>query len=122
MQSDEESAERLARERKAQRLNVTVPQLVGLMIEVQEFSQIACTKYKRRFHVPSAPALFELRCNDERCNHGGYDITHYVVRALRAHETRSHGDHQCDGSTGTAICGRHIHFEIFAEYQPTLSG
>ncbi|HEY6879508.1 MAG TPA: hypothetical protein VI299_15885 [Polyangiales bacterium] len=104
-------------ERNAQRLQAAIPKLAGLVIEVQEFSQIACIKYTKRFHVASAPLLFELRCGDERCTHGGYDITHRVVHALRAHETRSRGDCQCDGTTGTANCGRHIHFELFAEYR-----
>jgi hypothetical protein len=116
MQHDDESAERRLREQRSPRLLTTVPQLSGLMIEVQEFSQLACFKYKKRFHVASAPALFVLQCNDERCDHGGYDITSAVVRALRAGETRTRGDSSCDGTTGTASCSRRIHFELFAEY------
>lgn len=97
---------------------MTVPQLAGLMIEVHEYSQIASTKYKKRFNMPSAPSLFELRCNDERCTNGGYDITRSVVRALRAGETLSNGVGQCEGNTGTSSCGRRITFAIFANYAP----
>ncbi|HEX5657065.1 MAG TPA: hypothetical protein VFX59_07710 [Polyangiales bacterium] len=119
MQNDE-SAERVLRERRAPRLLTTAPTLTGLKLEVQEFSQIACTKYTKRFHVPSAPTLFELRCNDARCEHGGYDITAIVVRTLRSRETRGHGDYSCDGTTGKSPCSRRIHFELFAEYAASL--
>jgi hypothetical protein len=113
----EESLRRREREQSAPRLLTTVPQLAGLMIEVEEYSQIACTKYKKRFHVESAPAWFELRCNDERCDHGGYDLTHLIVHALRARAVRSHGDLSCDGTTGTANCSRRIHYELYANYR-----
>jgi hypothetical protein len=117
MRSDE-NAEKRQREQSAPRLQTTFPQLTGLMIEVEEHSQIACVKYKKRIHVASAPVLFELRCNDERCEHGGYNLTHEICRALRAHETRSRGDLTCDGTTGKAYCGRRIHYELFADYRP----
>lgn len=115
---NEESTERRQREQSVQRLTAMVPELSGLMIDVHEFSDIACTKYKKRFHVASAPALFELRCNDERCTQGGYDITAEVMRALRASERHREGEGRCDGTTGTAYCERHITFAVFAEYRP----
>jgi hypothetical protein len=115
-----EDTEKRQREQSAQRLATAIPRLTGLMLEVEEHSAIACVKYKKRFHVGSAPALFELRCNDERCEHGGYNLTHEIVRVLRSHTTRSRGDVTCDGMTGKAFCGRRIHYELFAEYQPSV--
>jgi hypothetical protein len=114
---NQENTDRREREQSAPRLQASFPQLLGLRIEVAEYSQIACFKYKKCIHVGSAPALFELRCNDERCTHGGYVLTHHVCGALRARETRSHGDLSCDGTTGKAYCGRRIHYELFADYR-----
>ncbi|MET0286453.1 MAG: hypothetical protein ABW352_18370 [Polyangiales bacterium] len=115
MQNDE-SAERRQREQSAQRLQAMIPTLTSLILEVEEYSQIACVKYKKRFHVPSAPALFELRCNDERCEHGGYDLTHEIMRTLRGRQAHGHGDHSCGGTAGKSDCSRRIHYELIAAY------
>lgn len=100
----------------AARLAMAVPSLATLRIDVREHSATTCITYKKLVAVASAPALFVLACGDERCVHGGHDITSSLMRALNARETSGEGAHTCAGETGTAACSRRILFHFVAEY------
>jgi hypothetical protein len=112
----EDVAELRHRGLNAARLAMTVPSLASLRIEVHEHSATACITYKKHVAVGSAPALFVLACGDERCEDGGHDITHLIMRALNARQKSGEGVHVCEGATGTATCTRRIRFQFAAEY------
>jgi hypothetical protein len=118
-----EAAERLAERRKredaAPRLTAEVPRLQSLTLEIQETSEgssVAEPTHVRRIVVQHAPALFVLPCGDSRCKDGGHDVTHAVMRPLRAGETRFEGQDACAGSLGTAPCTRVLNFVGTATY------
>lgn len=115
------SAERRERENQAPRLALEVPRLASLRFEIEEKQgdiPVPEPKHVKRVVVEHAPALFLLPCGDSRCDHGGHDITHVVMRALRAGDTELDGDDPCHGSTGGSSCARTLHYHAIAEYRP----
>jgi hypothetical protein len=114
------SAERREREDRAPRLATEVPDLLSLKLQIEESSggsPVAEPKHIKRVVVEHAPALFLLPCGDSRCNDGGHDVTYAIMRALRDKETTFSGDDVCEGSVGSAQCGRTLHYEATAEYR-----
>jgi hypothetical protein len=114
------AAERRERENSAPRLSEEIPELVGLKLEIEERSGAASAsapKYIRRVQVASAPALFLIPCGDPSCKDGGHDVTHAVMHALRQRRTEFNGTDGCNGSLGTASCGRVLSYEGIAEYK-----
>ncbi len=112
-------AERRRREDESSRLIDDVPRLASLALEIEESTEggsVAEPKYVRRVVVERAPALFVLPCGDARCKDGGHDVTHAVMRALRAGETRFEGQDACSGAVGSAHCMRVLHFVGIATY------
>jgi hypothetical protein len=112
-------AERRKREDESPRLTSEVPRLQSLALEIEERregSPVAEPIHVRRVVVQHAPALFVLPCGDARCRDGGHDVTHAVMRALRAGETRFDGQDVCVGSVATAQCSRILHFVGIATY------
>ena len=112
-------AERRKREDESPRLIAEVPRLQSLALEVEEKSEggpVAEPTHVRRVVVRHAPALFVLPCGDARCRDGGHDVTHAIMRALRAGETRFEGQDVCAGSVGTGQCSRVLHFVGIATY------
>jgi hypothetical protein len=116
------SQERRERENQAPRLSSEVPRLVSLRMEIEETASGAPVpepKHVKRVVVEHAPALFLLPCGDSRCDNGGHDVTHSIMRSLRAGETAFDGEDNCHGSTGGAPCGRTLHYHAQAEYKPS---
>jgi hypothetical protein len=114
-------AERRKREDDSPRLTAEIPRLKTLRLEIEERTDsrpVAEPMHVRRVVVEHAPALFVLPCGDARCKDGGHDITHGVMRALRAGETRFEGEDACSGSLGTGQCSRVLHFIAIATYAP----
>jgi hypothetical protein len=112
-------AERKRREDDAPRLAAEVPAVKELRLEIEERSGgslVAEPVHVRRIVVEHAPALFILPCGDSRCKDGGHDITHAVLRALRAKETRFEGQDLCSGSQGSGQCTRVLHYVALATY------
>jgi hypothetical protein len=112
-------ADRRRREDEAPRLAAEVPRLTGLKLEIEErsgSSPVAEPTHVRRIVVEHAPALFALPCGDSRCKDGGHDITHAVMRQLRAGQTRFDGDDICQGSVGSTQCSRVLHYVATATY------
>jgi hypothetical protein len=116
------SQERRERENQAPRLSAEVPRLAALKLEIEEKTgdiPVPEPKHVKRVVVEHAPALFLLPCGDTRCDQGGHDVTHAIMRALRAGDTEFDGEDTCHGSTGGAPCGRTLHFHASAEYKPS---
>jgi hypothetical protein len=112
-------AERRKREDEAPRLSAEVPRLQSLRLEIEERNEagpVAEPTHVRRVVVANAPAMFLLPCGDARCKDGGHDITHAVVRHLRAGEPRFEGQDACAGSLGSGQCSRVLHFVGIATY------
>lgn len=114
------AAERREREDRAPRLNAEAPDLKGLKLEIEESSNgspVAEPKHTKRVVVDHAPALFLLPCGDSRCQDGGHDVTYSIMRSLREKQTKFSGEDSCNGSVGSAPCGRTLHYEATAEYK-----
>lgn len=112
-------ADRRKREDESPRLAAEVPKLQNLTLEISERGEggpVSEPTHVRRVVVQHAPALFALPCGDTRCRDGGHDITHTVMRSLRAGETRFDGQDVCTGSTGSSQCARVLHFVGIATY------
>ena len=90
-----------------------------LQLEIEERSggsSVAEPKHMRRVVVEHAPALFLIPCGDSRCKDGGHDITHMVLRSLRAGEAEFQGEDVCAGSQGSGQCSRILHYVATATY------
>jgi hypothetical protein len=112
-------AERRRREDEAPRLIAEVPRLKTLKLEIEERSggsSVAEPKHMRKVVVEHAPALFLIPCGDSRCKEGGHDITHLVLRSLRAGETTFEGQDVCAGLQGSTQCSRVMHYVATATY------
>lgn len=119
-----EAAERAQARRElenaAPRLAAEVPNLATLKLELEEHEGSARRpeqNHIRHIVVPSAPALLIVPCGDSRCKDGGHDITREVMRSLRAGETRFQGQDACQGSQGSGLCVRVLHYTGIATYK-----
>ena len=113
-------ADRRQREDEARRLHEELPQLESLRLEIEErraTAGVAEASHIRRIVVESAPALFILTCGDPSCRDGGHDVTHMIMRALQHGDTRFDGEDTCQGSVGTATCGRVLRYVGIATYR-----
>jgi hypothetical protein len=113
-------AERRSREDEASRLSQELPRLRTLSLEIEERtgSGIVGTepRHIRRIVVENAAALFIVSCGDPRCKDGGHEITHSVMSALRAGQTRFEGEDACAGSQGSGQCERVMRYVGIATY------
>jgi hypothetical protein len=113
-------AERRRREDESPRLQAEIADLEALKLEVEErragISNPGAS-HVRRIVVARAPALFILPCHDSQCKEGGHDVTHSIMRALRARETRFEGDDTCSGSVGSSSCQCVLHYVATASYR-----
>lgn len=120
------AADRREHEDSAARLAVEVPALSSLKLEVEDgrgatFGSVA---HVRHVVVATAPSLFEMPCGDRSCKDGGHDMTREIVSALRNHQTRFEGEHECDGSIGTdggIRCARVMRYVGTATYTASPS-
>jgi hypothetical protein len=115
-------AARRQREDEAPRLHDEVPRLRHLRLEVEERRGggiVPEAKHIRHVIIDRAPALFLLPCGDASCNDGGHDVTLAMMRDLRAGQTRFEGESVCNGTVGTALCGRVVHYVAIADYDPS---
>ena len=117
-QANQRTLDRRAREDGAQRLINVVPDLAELEIAIVEHSGVATSSHRKRVVVATAPALFVIPCGEPRCEDGGHDITHDVLRTLRDRKTQMHGDHTCGGQIASVDCRRRIDYDVRAVYQP----
>jgi len=115
--------ERRQREHGAQRLRDRVPSLATLRLDIAQGRGTSNSdpKYTRIIMVETGPALFELGCADPSCKDGGYDLTIPVLRGLVEGKAHFEMDGRCDGSVGSAECGRNVHVDVTATYRSTAS-
>jgi hypothetical protein len=111
--------ERRRREREAQRLRDRVPSLETLRLDIAEGrgETNADPKHARIIVVETSPALFALPCADRGCRSGGHDLTTNILTGLLQGKTHFELDQPCDGTVGTAECGRNMHVEVTATYR-----
>ena len=113
-------AERRRREDEAPRLQVAVPGLESLRLEIAEgrsSSIDADLSHVRKIVVEHAPALFILPCGDPGCRDGGHDVTSTILRSLRDRNPRFQGEDTCAGHVGTAPCPRVLRYVGIATYK-----
>lgn len=123
LEAAERKAARKRREEAAGRLVDAFPALRSLRLAVQEYrtgAPNAECEHVRRVVIEHAPALFELPCTDAHCQDGGYDVTHEIVRALRAGQSSFEGRQACQGRRGTGECNRFLRYVADASYGSAL--
>ena len=114
----EAEAEHRRREDEAARLHEQGFQLSSLRFRFEdvrpEGRQVALP-YSKLVVVSSAPALFEIRCMEPRCD-GRHDLTYTVLGALRQAKTSFTGEHPCAGMVGDLPCDRTLVYEVEATF------
>ena len=117
--------EQRRRQDEADRLKDEVPALRSLRIRVEENrpdGHAAQNPYIKHIVVPSAPALFEIRCSEPRCD-GIHDLTHAILDRLRRSHATFDGDSPCCGvlGPGQTPCDRTLQYHGDAQYGGTES-
>jgi hypothetical protein len=112
--------DRRRREDEAPRLNVQVPNLATLRLEVEERRATAVTeeaKHVRLVVVDNAPALFFIPCGDPECRDGGHDATSRILRELNGGAKSFIVEDACRGTVGNAECARVMRVLATATYR-----
>lgn len=115
---DAESEHR-RREDAAPRLREAVAGLESLRLrfdDIRAEGRLLLSSYVRPIVVPMAPAHFEVRCLEPRCN-GRHDLTHAVLRELRQAKAVFVGESSCDGTVGLSQCDRTLGYTGEASYR-----
>ncbi len=113
------SQARRQREDEAPRLNVEIPLLESLDLNVEEHlaSGTVASNHVRRVVVDRAPALFDLPCNDRSCKEGGHDVTRQILMELRKGSPTFQGSHACEGQVGSSRCAMIMRYVAKATYK-----
>ena len=105
-------AEHRRREDAAPRLRDIAPRLESLRLtfeDVQEEGRTAVPSYTRPIVVASAPAHFEVRCMEAKCD-GRHDLTPQILRGLKDGKDRFGGQSTCTGMVGDVSCNRTLSY------------
>jgi hypothetical protein len=116
----EATAEHRRREDAAPRLRDEVASLRTLRLhfdERREGGQLNVMTYSKPMVVDSAPASFEIRCTEPRCD-GRHDLTRDMMTALRKQLPSYSGRSPCPGYVGDAPCDRVMLYSFVATYAP----
>lgn len=111
--------EQRRREDAAPRLRDVIQELQSLRFhleDVRDEGRMKATPYVRPIVVATAPAHFEIRCMEPRCD-GRHDITHWVMHALRHLEVSFTGQSDCGGMVGDVPCDRTLGYAGEATYR-----
>jgi len=115
----EAAAEHRRREDSATRLRDEVPNLLTLRLSFEEIraeGRMQAMSYVRPIVVASAPAFFEVRCMEARCD-GRHDLTAPILRALKQQLTTSRGESTCEGMVGDQPCNRAMSYVCDATFR-----
>ena len=115
----EAAAEHRRREDAAARLRDVVPKLLSLRLSIEEVraqSDMQAMAYVRPIVVASAPAHFEVRCLEPRCD-GRHDLTVPILRALKQAQTHFVGESACSGTVAGTPCNRTVAYACDATYK-----
>ena len=121
----ESRTEQRRREDEAARLTEMVPGITSLSIRVTESRPdvaSSITPYIKHFVIASAPAMFEIRCSEQRCD-GVHVLTDEIVDKLRRFQTGFKCEAPCTGLLGAGEhpCNRVLHCHVDATYTETNS-
>jgi hypothetical protein len=84
--------------------------------DIREEGRILAPSYVRPVVVASAPAHFEIRCMEPKCD-GKHDLTSRLLQALRQSQARIVGQSTCDGMVGDVPCDRILSYTCDATYK-----
>jgi hypothetical protein len=114
----EASAENRRREDAAVRLLSRVPRLQTLRLkfdEVRTNGGSSAASYAKPIVVATAPAVFEVRCTEPRCD-GRHDLTSAILRALGDGLASYEGESVCHGYINDSPCDRTLKYSCEATY------
>jgi hypothetical protein len=86
-----------------------------LLEDVRVEGRLPAQPYIKPIVVASAPAHFEIRCMEPRCD-GRHDLTQPILRALRQSIAVYSGESSCDGRIGDAACDHTLSYVCEATY------
>jgi hypothetical protein len=115
----EAAAEQRRREDAAPRLRDEIARLLSLRLRFDDIrgpNRMLAASYTRPIVVPSAPAHFEVRCMEPRCD-GRHDLTLEILRALRDSQVCFAGTSSCYGMVGDTACDRVLAYAAEASYR-----
>jgi hypothetical protein len=72
--------------------------------------------YIRPIVVATAPAHFEVRCTEPKCD-GRHDLTQPILRAIRQSLDSCTGESSCGGIIGNVMCDRTLAYVAEATYR-----
>jgi hypothetical protein len=116
-------AEVRRREDAAPRLRDEIAGLQSLRLrfdDVRDEGRMRADSYVRPIVVATAPAHFEIRCMEPRCD-GMHDLTYPVLHALRRAEVAFTGASDCRGMVRDTPCDRTMSYTCEATYRRTAS-
>src|SRR5437868_7090922 len=102
----EDLVEHRRREDAAPRLRDEIAHLKSLRLVLEQVrgeGRLPALSYIKPIVVASAPAYFEIRCVEPRCD-GRHDLTQPILRALRQSIPVYSGQSSCNGMVGDAAC------------------
>jgi hypothetical protein len=111
-------AEHRRREDAAPRLRDEVRRLVSLRLTLEDLrdeGRVVAMSYVKPIVVADAPAYFEIRCMEPRCD-GRHDLTDAVMHALRQSKPSFAGRSDCPGSMGDTPCARVLAYSCEATF------
>jgi len=114
----EATMERRRREDAAPRLRDQVEDLESLRLRFEDVRLEGRTRaisYSKPIAVATAPACFDIRCMEVRCN-GRHDLTAPVLRALREAKISFVGSSDCNGMIGDVPCDHTLAYTCEAKY------
>jgi hypothetical protein len=71
--------------------------------------------YSKVVVISSAPATFEIRCMEPRCD-GRHDLTSHILSSLRRQLTSFDAESACNGIVGDIECNRLLAYSCDATY------
>jgi hypothetical protein len=111
-------AEHRRREDAAPRLRDEVARLESLRFsfeDVRPEGRGGAMSYSKPIVIANAPAHFEIRCGEARCN-GRHILTAAVMQALRQSRALFAGESNCTGMIGDLSCDHTLKYVCEATY------
>ena len=115
----EATVEHRRREDAAPRLRDAAPRLESLRLtfeDLQEDGRTQLPSYVRPVVIASAPAHFEVRCLEPKCD-GRHDLTAEILAGLQKSLSSFRGQSSCNGMVGDASCQRTLSYLCEATYR-----
>ncbi|MFI5307242.1 MAG: hypothetical protein ACHQ53_07820 [Polyangiales bacterium] len=114
----EATLEHRRREDAAPRLRDQIERLESLRLkfeDVRSEGRTLAIAYTKPIVIETAPACFEVRCMEARCN-GRHDLSTPVLLALRQAKTVFEGQSSCNGMIGDVACDHTLAYAGEATY------